>query len=306
MKPGAGRKTLIVITGPTASGKTAVAVEVARRLSCEIISADSRQIYRDIPIVSAAPTEEEMRGIPHHLVGTLPADAYYSAARFEADALGILERIWEGNRYAVVCGGSMMYIDALTDGIDDMPDISADVRGYVSRLAEASGMEGVMAQLEILDPEYAKAVDTSNPKRVIHALEVTIAAGKPYTSLLTGKKQSRPFEIIKVALTLPRQELFERINTRVDSMISHGLIEEARSLYHLRSLNSLNTVGLKELFAYYDGEMDLPTAIERIKKNTRVYAKKQLTWLSRAGVRPSVFLHPATAADDILRMLSTN
>lgn len=281
------RNTLIVITGPTASGKTAAAVEVARRLGCDVISADSRQIYRDIPIATAAPTAEEMGGVRHHFVGTLPLDARYSAARFEADAMALLARLFKTNRYAVVCGGSMMYVDALTDGIDLLPDISPELRRYVAAMAENCGPEGLMAQLRVLDPEYADRVDPDNTQRVAHAVEVSLAAGVPYSQLLTGRKAERPFDIVKVAIGMERAELFARINARVGQMVERGLVDEARRLYPHRHLNSLNTVGLKELFAHFDGRMSLDEALARIAKNTRVYAKKQLTWLSRPTVRPA-------------------
>lgn len=298
--------TLIVITGPTASGKSAVAVDVARRLGCDVISADSRQIFRGIPIVTAAPTAEEMQGVMHHFVGTLPLDAYYSAAQFEAEALKVAEQCFARNGYAVVCGGSMMYIDALTDGIDDLPDISPSVRGYVARLLEDQGPHAVMAQLEIIDPEYAAQVDPSNTKRVAHALEISLAARKPYSELRRGTRRERPFRTVKVMIDRPREELFGRINRRVEAMVAAGLLDEARRVYPLRHLNSLNTVGLKELFAHFDGLTTLDTALERIAKNTRVYAKKQLTWLGRPGVRPAVKIASENAADQIIGLLRNN
>lgn len=292
-----------MITGATASGKSHVAVEVAKALGCEVVSADSRQIYRDIPIVSAAPTAEEMQGVPHHFVGTLPLDAYYSAARFEDDVMQLLPSLFEKNRYAVLCGGSMMYVDAVTDGIDDLPDISPQVRAYVARLLEDNGTQGLMAQLEILDPDYAAEVDGANVKRIAHAVEICLASGKPYSRLRCGCRKQRPFNIIKVAIDRPRAELFERINRRVGLMLEAGLLDEARRLYPLRHLNSLNTVGLKELFAHFDGLMDLDTAVARIAKNTRVYAKKQLTWLARPNVRSTVALAPSSACEAILSLL---
>ena len=297
-------KTLIVITGATASGKSQVAVEVASQLGCEVISADSRQIYRDIPIVSAAPTLEEMAGIPHHFIGTLPLDAYYSAARFESDVLALLPRLWERSPYAVMCGGSMMYVDAVTDGIDDLPDISPEIRNYVKRLLVENGAEALFAQLEILDPKYADIVDRSNIKRIAHAVEISLAAGQPYSRLRLGTHKVRPFNIIKIAIERPREELFGRINRRVEQMVERGLLDEARRLYPMRHLNSLNTVGLKELFAHFEGMMDLETALARIAKNTRVYAKKQLTWLSRPTVRPAIFVPSVDASNKILSLIS--
>lgn len=271
----------LIVTGPTASGKTGMAIELAEHFGTEIVSADSRQIYKDIPIGTAAPTPEERRRAFHHLVGILPLEAYYSAARFENDALSILHKIWQKNPVAIVCGGSMMYVDALTNGIDEMPDISDGTRNYVLSLYENNGLDGVLAQLRICDPEYYQQVDKANPRRVIHALEVCLEAGMPYSSLRTGSSKKRDFEYIKVAIDMPRDILFNRINARVDAMIAAGLETEARTAFAKGDFNSLNTVGYKELREYFAGRMDLPTATARIAKNTRVYAKKQLTWLKK-------------------------
>ena len=276
------RPMLIVITGPTASGKTSLSIDVARRLGCEIISADSRQLFADLTIGTAAPTSDELSAVPHHFVGTLALTDYYSAAQFESDALQLLPDVFSrSDGHAIVCGGSMMYVDALVNGIDNMPTVSPEVRAKVLRLADQLGREGLLALLEIIDPGYYAEVDRQNTKRIIHALEISMQAGVPYSTLRTGSKAVRPFDIAKFAIDVPRQELFERINRRVDLMISDGLVDEAKSVYNLRHLNSLNTVGYKELFAYFDGTMDFDTAVARIKKNTRVYAKKQMTWWAR-------------------------
>lgn len=273
---------LIVITGPTGSGKTALAIETARRLGTEIISADSRQLYRDIPVGTAAPTAEQLAAVPHHFVGTLPLDAYYSAAEFEADVMRLLPDIFARcGGTAVMCGGSMMYIDAVCRGIDDLPTISDEIREHCRKLWLEEGTSGIIARLEKIDPEYLRIVDLQNHRRLVHALEISLEAGVPYSSLRTGQPKRRPFEILKFAIDLPREELFARINARVTAMVDNGLIDEGRRVYPLRHLNSLNTVGYKELFAHFDGLMDLPTALDRIRKNTRVYAKKQLTWLRR-------------------------
>lgn len=273
---------LIVITGPTGSGKTALAIDLARRLGTEIISADSRQLYRDIPIGTAAPTPEQLAAVPHHFVGTLPLDAYYSAAEFEADVIKLLPDIFARcGGTAVMCGGSMMYIDAVCRGIDELPTISEEVRERCRSLWLEEGTAGIIARLEKIDPEYLKIVDLQNHRRLVHALEISLEAGVPYSSLRTGQPKPRPFEILKFAVELPREELFNRINSRVTAMVDAGLLDEARRVYPLRHLNSLNTVGYKELFAHFDGLMDLPTALDRIRKNTRVYAKKQLTWLKK-------------------------
>ncbi len=275
------RPTLIVITGPTASGKSALAVDVAERLGTEIISADSRQIYRGIPIVTAMPTDEERARVPHHLIDMLPLDAYYSAAEFETDALRIGRRLLSERGTAVVCGGSMMYVDALCNGIDDLPTVPDDIRLGLKAELDERGTEWLLSELERLDPEYHAAVDRRNTKRVFHAVEIIRASGRTYTSLRTGVRREREFNMLKICLDGPREVLFDRINRRVDAMVSAGLEQEARSVYPLRHLNSLNTVGLKEMFAWFDGTMDRATAIGRIKKNTRVYAKKQITWRKR-------------------------
>lgn len=294
------RPTLIVITGATASGKTAVALDIARRLGCDIISADSRQIYRGIPVGTAAPTPAELARVRHHFVGILDLDAYYSAAMFERDVMELLPRLWSRNSCAVMCGGSMMYVDAVTDGIDELPTISDSVRAHVRDIESHSGLPGLLALLEIVDPAYAAQVDPANTKRVAHAVEISLQAGRPYSELRVGHRKERPFDIIKVAIDMPRAELFDRINRRVDAMMEHGLLDEARRVYPLRHLNALNTVGYKELFAYLDGDMDLPTAVARIAKNTRVYAKKQLTWLSRPTVRPATFLTATAIAGYVM------
>lgn len=274
-------KTLIVITGPTGIGKSATAIDLAQRLSTEIISADSRQVYKGIPIITAAPTEEERSIVPHHLVDFLELDEYYSASLFEQQALSLLDQIFSRSDYAVVCGGSMMYVDALCNGIDELPTIPDNIRQQLMQEHADNGNDWLLQRLEQLDPVYYNQVDRQNTKRVFHAVEICLASGRPYSSLRTGTRRSRPFRIIKTALTADRQLIFDRINLRVEKMLEMGMLDEARSVYHLRHLNSLNTVGFKEMFRYIDGEWDLPTAIARMQKNTRVYAKKQMTWYQR-------------------------
>ena len=273
--------TLYVITGPTASGKSALAVDLARQLDTEIISADSRQIYKGIPIVTAVPTEEERGGVRHHLMEMLPLEAYYSASSFEQDALSICRHLFSEKGCAVVCGGSMLYIDALCNGIDELPTVPDDIRQGLMAEWNERGDDWLLEELRRLDPESYAKVDRNNLKRVFHAVEITLTAGVPYSSLLTGSKVERDFRIVKVALNGERQRLFERINRRVELMMAAGLEEEARGVYPRRSLNSLNTVGLKEMFAWFDGLMTRDEAVARIQKNTRVYAKKQLTWHRR-------------------------
>ncbi len=289
---------LIVITGPTASGKSALAVKVAQHCGCDIISADSRQIYKGIPIVTATPSPEEMGGVRHHFISCLDLDRYFSAADFERLALELIDRQSTKTDVMVMVGGSMMYVDAVTRGIDDLPTISPEVRRCAYEIYEKCGLQGLRLELLERDPVYYREVDLNNHKRLVHAIEICMEAGVPYSSLRTGVVKKRPFETEIYAIDRPREELFDRINRRVDAMIAAGLEEEARRVYHLRHLNSLNTVGLKEMFAYFDGEMDRATAIERIKKNTRVYAKKQLTWMKR---RPDIrLISPSTAPSSLL------
>ena len=295
-------KTLIVITGPTGSGKTDLALQLAGRLGCHILSADSRQIYRGLPIGTAPPTPEQLSAAPHHFIATLDLDSYYSAAQYEEDALKLLETLFKTDDYAIMCGGSMMYVDAVTRGIDLLPTISEDVRRTAYNIYEQGGIDAVREKLQEFDPDYYAIVDKCNHKRMIHAIEITLQAGQPYSSLRTGAVKPRPFKILKYAIEMPRETLFERINRRVDLMIEAGLEEEALRVLPLRHLNSLNTVGYKELFAMMDGLMDRDTAIARIAKNTRVYAKKQITWLKRD---PDVcWLSAATACDEIMRAIS--
>lgn len=296
---------LIVITGATASGKTSLAIETARHLGCDIISADSRQVYRGMPIGTAAPTPAELAAVPHHLVGFLDPSDYYSASRFEVDALRLLDEQWRRSPVAIVAGGSMMYIDALTDGLDELPTISPEVRERVRDIQAQHGPEGLLAYLDNLDPATAATIDRANTRRVMHAIEICLQAGRPYSSLIGESRPPRPFDILKVAIDMPRECLFDRINRRVDAMVAAGLVDEARRLYPLRHLNALNTVGYKELFAHFDGTMPLDTAIARIAKNTRVYAKKQLTWLRRPGARPTVWLPADDAPARLLELVRT-
>ena len=275
--------TLIVITGPTASGKSALAVSLAKKLNAEIISADSRQIYKGIPIVTAVPSLDEREGVKHHLLEILALEDYYSAARFEEDASKILSSLFKENDYAIVCGGSMLYIDALINGIDLLPTVPEDIRTNLSNEWKLKGDAWLLNQLSNLDPVYFNKVDLKNLKRVFHAVEVSITAGQPYSSLLTGNNRLKglPYNIKKFCLDGPRPLLFERINKRTENMMEMGLEEEAKRVYPLRHLNSLNTVGLKEMFMMFEGIFSREEAIARIQKNTRVYAKKQLTWHKR-------------------------
>lgn len=272
---------LIVITGPTGVGKTDVAIDVAKRFETEIISADSRQIYREIPITTGAPSVAQLNEVPHHLIGTYSLDSYYSASVFEQEALKILEKIFSERRVAVVCGGSMLYVDALCNGIDDIPTISAETRENVQSIYKYEGLEALLKILHSLDPEYYRSLDHNNVNRVIHAVEICIQSGQTYSSLRKGKKAERPFQILKCMLTAPREILFSRINSRVVKMAEEGMVEEIRKVAHLRHLNSLNTVGVNEMLHFIDQEWTFDFALARMQKNTRVYAKKQLTWFSK-------------------------
>ncbi len=275
--------TLLVITGPTAVGKTDLCLEIADSRGIPVINADSRQIYRDMPIGTAAPTAEQMQRVKHYFVGTLALDEYYNASMYEQDVMTLLSQMFEGkdNALAMMTGGSMMYIDAVCNGIDDIPTIRDDVRQlYKDRLA-TEGLDPLLAELKTLDPEYYDIVDKCNPRRVVHGLEICRQTGTTYTSFRIRERKQRPFRIVKIALNRPRDILYKRINSRVDMMIAEGLEEEARRLYPLRHLNALNTVGYKEMFKYIDGEWTLDEAVERIKGNTRRYARKQQTWYKK-------------------------
>lgn len=294
-------KTLVVITGPTGSGKTSLAVEVAKAIGTEIISADSRQIFKEIPIGTAAPSEEERAAVPHYFVATHSLTDYYSAADFESDVISLLERKWREHDVMVMAGGSMMYVDAVINGIDDIPSISDENRRRAMAVYENGGLQQLRLDVLDLDPEYYRQVDLNNHKRLIHALEIMYESGKKYSALRTGQSRKRDFRVLKFALNLPREVLFDRINRRVETMIDAGLEAEARAVYDMRHLNSLNTVGYKEMFEYFDGKMDRATAIARICKNTRVYAKKQLTWLKKDD--SVIWLNPENALEEVLRRL---
>lgn len=274
-------KTLIVITGPTAVGKTALCLDVAKHFHIPVINADSRQIFRELKIGTAPPTEAQMQQVHHDFVGMLGLDDYYSASLFEQQVLELLGRQFLSSDYALMAGGSMMYIDAVCNGIDDIPTIDDQTRTTMKQRLADEGLEALCEELRQRDPEYYEIVDRQNPRRVVHALEICLMTGKTYTSFRKREKRQRPFNIIKIGLNRPREELYERINRRVDQMMADGLLEEAKALYPKRHLNALNTVGYKELFDYIDGRWPLEEAVERIKGNTRRYARKQLTWFKK-------------------------
>ncbi len=274
-------KTLVVLIGPTGVGKTALSFTLAEWLGSPILSADSRQLYAEIPIGTAAPTKVEQERIKHYFIGSHHLTDYYSAAQYEIDVLKLTEELFTTHDTLLLTGGSMMYIDAVCKGIDDIPTVDDITRRTLLSRYEAEGLEPLVNELRLLDPEYYRIVDIKNPKRVIHALEICYMTGRTYTSFRTRTTKQRPFRIIKIGLRREREELYDRINRRVDQMISEGLIEEARNVYPHRHLNSLNTVGYKELFAHFDGECTLEFAIEKIKQNSRIYSRKQMTWFRR-------------------------
>jgi len=274
-------KKLIVLLGPTGVGKTEISLQIAERLKTEIISCDSRQFFKELKIGTAAPTEEELARVRHHFVGTLSISDYYSAGRFEMDALRKLDELFQTHDTVLMTGGSMLYIDAVCKGIDDIPDVDAELRRELLERHRREGVENILAELKILDPDYYYKVDHSNYKRIIHAMEVCLMSGKPYSSFRRESRKERPFQILKIGLNRPREELYDRINRRVDSMFENGLEEEARALLPYRHLNALNTVGYKELFNYFDGLWTLEFAKNMIKQNSRRYAKKQLSWFNR-------------------------
>lgn len=282
--------TLIVLIGPTGVGKTELSLRIAEHCHTEIISSDSRQLYADLKIGTAAPTPEQLKRVPHHFVGTLQLTDYYSAARYEEEVMEKLKELFQTHSSVVMTGGSMMYIDAVCKGIDDIPTIDSDTRELMLKRYEKEGLEALCAELKLLDPEYYAQVDVKNPKRVIHALEICYMTGKTYTSFRTRSQKKRPFNILKIGLRREREELYERINRRVDLMMEEGLLEEAKRVYPYRSLNSLNTVGYKELFKFLDGEWELPFAIEKVKQNSRIYSRKQMTWFKRDA--DIIWFHP--------------
>lgn len=273
--------TLFVISGPTGIGKTAISFSIAELLSCSIISSDSRQIYRETRIGTASPSDDELQRIKHYFIASRSITEHYSSGQYEVDALPVIEDEIAKHGHALLVGGSMLYIDAICRGIDDIPNINPDVRQETKALYDKIGLDGIRAQLKLMDPKHYERVDLMNAKRIIHALEVCYQTGRPFSDFHTGKVKERPFKIVKIGLNRPREEMYERINARVLKMIDDGLEQEARKLYQFRHLNALNTVGYKEMFKYIDCDWTLDEAIREIQKNTRHYAKKQLSWFNK-------------------------
>lgn len=293
-------KNLILITGPTAVGKTKLSVQIAKLLKAEILSADARQFYRELKIGTATPPDELLQAVPHHFIGHLSITDYYNAAMYEHQAIQLLERLFRSSDYALLTGGSGLYIDAVCDGIDDMPDPDPESRRQVRQVYQKEGLEGIRAWLKQTDPAHYAMVDLANPNRIMRALEIYLSTGKQYSSLRTSQQKERPFAIKKIVLNRPREELFARINRRVDEMMGDGLLEEALIHFRDRHLNALNTVGYKEIFNWLSNRWPLPVAVEKIKTNTRRYAKRQLTWFKKYS--DAAWLHP-DQQDDIMQFI---
>lgn len=302
--------TLIVILGPTGVGKTKATLQIARNLGVSIINADSRQIFAEIPIGTAAPTPQQLRLVPHYFVGTHHLTDYYSASVYEQEVLDLLNRLFckskallSGNKIALMSGGSMMYIDAVCKGIDDIPTVDAHTRAWMKKRLEQEGLPALVEELKQIDPQYYQIVDHHNPRRVVHALEICHSTGKTYSSFRTNTSKERPFRILKVGLTLPRETLYGQINQRTEDMIENGLVDEAMRVYPFRHLNSLNTVGFKEMFDYLDGITTMPETLFRIQSATRRYARKQLTWFKKD---PSIKWFDPNNIEEILNYIITN
>ncbi|MBO7458475.1 MAG: tRNA (adenosine(37)-N6)-dimethylallyltransferase MiaA [Paludibacteraceae bacterium] len=292
-------KTLLLIVGPTGVGKTELSLRVAEHYQCPILSCDSRQVFRNIPIGTAAPTEEEQKRVKHYFIGTRELEDDYNAGQYERDAMELLEQLFQTHETIVMTGGSMLYADAVCNGLDDLPSVPSHIRASVRTEYERKGLEWLQSEVQRLDPNYWEEVDRNNPARLAHCVELSLTTGKPYSSLRTKTVKERPFRIIKVGLERPREELYARIDERVEQMIASGLIEEAKAVYGKRHLTSLQTVGYKELFDYFDGKYDLSRAIELIQQNTRHYAKRQLTWFRRDKA-----IHWLNANDDYEKNIS--
>jgi tRNA dimethylallyltransferase len=287
--------SLFVLLGPTAVGKTTCSLHIARQLGSPILSADSRQIYKELPLGAAAPDPEHLAQIKHYFIASRSITDYYSASLFEEEAIALINRIHKTQPHILLCGGSMMYIDAVCKGIDEMPTVTPEIRDALREQYEHEGLAPILEELRRIDPEHYNEVDRMNYRRVIHAVEICRMTGQPYSSFRTRQTKSRPFKIFKIGLMRERSELFERINRRVDEMMENGFVEEAEHVYPMRRLNALNTVGYKELFLYFDGKYTLEEAVEKIKRHTRIYARKQITWFKRdTDIR---WFHPDSKED---------
>lgn len=295
-------KTLFVIVGPTGVGKTSLCLKVAEHLNTVIINADSRQVFKEIPVGTAAPTKDERKSIRHFFVGNLHINEYYNASKYEQDVLKLLNILFKYKDNVIMSGGSMMYVDAVCKGIDDIPSVDDNIRKTLQEKFDKEGLSGISKELALLDPDYYAIVDKNNHKRIIHALEICLSTGKPYSSFRKNTTKERPFRIIKIGLNMDRQRLYERIDLRVEQMIHDGLIQEALNVYEYKNLNALNTVGYKETFEYLDGLCTLDNAIFRIKSNTHKYCRKQLTWFKRD---PNIHWFSPDNIEEIINYINT-
>lgn len=295
-------KTLFVIVGPTGVGKTSLCLKVAEHLNTVIINADSRQVFKEIPVGTAAPTKDERKSIRHFFVGNLHINEYYNASKYEQDVLKLLNILFKYKDNVIMSGGSMMYVDAVCKGIDDIPSVDDNIRKTLQERFDKEGLSGISKELALLDPDYYAIVDKNNHKRIIHALEICLSTGKPYSSFRKDTTKERPFRIIKIGLNMDRQRLYERIDLRVEQMIHDGLIQEALNVYEYKDLNALNTVGYKETFEYLDGLCTLENAIFRIKSNTHKYCRKQLTWFRRD---PNIHWFSPDNIEEIINYINT-
>jgi tRNA dimethylallyltransferase len=295
-------KTLFVIVGPTGVGKTSLCLKVAEHLNTVIINADSRQVFKEIPVGTAAPTKDERKSIRHFFVGNLHINEYYNASKYEQDVLKLLNILFKYKDNVIMSGGSMMYVDAVCKGIDDIPSVDENIRKTLQERFDKEGLSGISKELALLDPDYYAIVDKNNHKRIIHALEICLSTGKPYSSFRKNTTKERPFRIIKIGLNMDRQKLYERIDLRVEQMIHDGLIQEALNVYEYKDLNALNTVGYKETFEYLDGLCTLDNAIFRIKSNTHKYCRKQLTWFRRD---PNIHWFSPDNIEEIINYINT-
>ncbi len=295
-------KTLFVIVGPTGVGKTSLCLKVAEHLNTVIINADSRQVFKEIPVGTAAPTKDERKSIRHFFVGNLHINEYYNASKYEQDVLKLLNILFKYKDNVIMSGGSMMYVDAVCKGIDDIPSVDDNIRKTLQERFDKEGLSGISKELALLDSDYYAIVDKNNHKRIIHALEICLSTGKPYSSFRKNTTKERPFRIIKIGLNMDRQRLYERIDLRVEQMIHDGLIQEALNVYEYKDLNALNTVGYKETFEYLDGLCTLDNAIFRIKSNTHKYCRKQLTWFRRD---PNIHWFSPDNIEEIINYINT-
>lgn len=295
-------KTLFVIVGPTGVGKTSLCLKVAEHLNTVIINADSRQVFKEIPVGTAAPTKDERKSIRHFFVGNLHINEYYNASKYEQDVLKLLNILFKYKDNVIMSGGSMMYVDAVCKGIDDIPSVDDNIRKKLQERFDKEGLSGISKELALLDPDYYAIVDKNNHKRIIHALEICLSTGKPYSSFRKNTTKERPFRIIKIGLNMDRQRLYERIDLRVEQMIHDGLIQEALNVYEYKDLNALNTVGYKETFEYLDGLCTFDNAIFRIKSNTHKYCRKQLTWFRRD---PNIHWFSPDNIEEIINYINT-